>query len=64
MAVKAKDTPVAAMATAMATAPAGAEVTKKRRPYFSEGMRHDLETLGWTVDPTTGKKLTEDPRSA
>lgn len=61
MAVKAKDAP----AGATVPAPAGASGTadaKDRRPYFSEGMRHDLETLGWTVDPTTGKKLTEDPR--
>ncbi len=58
MAVKAKDTPVGA------TEPAKSEESRPapRRPYFSESMRHDLDTLGWTVDPTTGKKITADPR--
>lgn len=33
-----------------------------RRPYFNEAMREELDRRGWTVDPTTGAKLTEDPR--
>lgn len=32
------------------------------RPYFNEAMREELARQGWTVDPTTGAKLTEDPR--
>jgi hypothetical protein len=31
-----------------------------RKPRISEGMRHDIEVVGWAVDPSTGIKVTRD----
>lgn len=28
--------------------------------FISEGMRNDLELNGWTIDPTTGRKVVLD----
>lgn len=40
--------------------PAAAEPARPVQPFMSEGMRHDLETVGWAVDPTTGGKFERD----
>jgi hypothetical protein len=37
----------------------GAKVVKPA-PFMSEGMRHDIETIGWAVDPSSGHKFTRD----
>lgn len=29
-------------------------------PFMSEGMRHDLETVGWAVDPSSGARFELD----
>ena len=30
------------------------------RPFISAGMASDLENQGWTLDPTTGKKIVKE----
>lgn len=32
----------------------------KPEPFLSEGMRNDLELLGWAVDPSSGAKFVRD----
>ena len=32
----------------------------KRAPFMSEGMRHDLDTVGYTVDPVSGARFERD----
>ncbi len=48
-----------AAAAALNPAPA-ADKPAKPKPFMSEGMRHDLETVGWAVDPSSGARFELD----
>lgn len=68
---KAKQDDAADAAVTMADAAAltGAAVAesaskpKRPAPFMSEGMRDDLETLGWAVDPVSGARFDRDPET-
>lgn len=53
---KKDDVVTAADAGALHGVPAPGPTPSAPKPFLSEGMRSDLETLGWAVDPVSGAR--------